>query len=161
MCVGLRSFAALSVEEFLYEESSAKKDRVSLSLEVTQDRHGAEILPYLWLSDYTLSLDLEELVLLGITHIIDCRCISPLNFLSSGLKYLRLPVADEVAAGATIKKDLTSSFNWIEASRASGGRVLVHCSKGNKQTKPSYLFDASDMTVLTCSTALLLRRLQV
>ena len=68
MCAGLRSFAALSVEEFLYEESSAKKDRVSLSLEVTQDRHGAEILPYLWLSDYTLSLDLEELVLLGITH---------------------------------------------------------------------------------------------
>jgi Dual specificity phosphatase, catalytic domain len=133
MCRGLH-FSTLSVEDFLHEDGGvvlAAETCSSLSVEVcNMHDDGTQILPFLWLSSYTLSLQPKQLLRMGITHIIDCRS-TPFDLVSrEGLKYLCLPVADEVDKGDTIKQHLLKSLNWIEDARRSGGCVLVHCSAG-------------------------------
>jgi hypothetical protein len=135
MCRGLRSFgAALGVADFLHDGGVAVAAEAcsSLSVEVcNMHDDGTQILPFLWLSSYTLSLQPKQLLRMGITHIIDCRS-TPFDVVSKeGLKFLCLPIEDEVECDHNcIKQDLLSSFNYIEDSRRSGGGTLIHCSAG-------------------------------
>jgi len=115
----------------------------SLSLEVSgggtsargvalEDSWKGEILPgFLFLGDRVTASDSDRLEALQITHILNAtEDVSNFFEGTSHFCYMRCPIKDRSDAAGAIAGYFPQCVEFLNACRAGGGRVLVHCRAG-------------------------------
>ena len=105
----------------------------------------SRILPDLFVGDHGASIGYEQLVQLGITHVLNVKGghrVPPLPY-SEKLSLHSVPLSD--FGDDDLASRLPECFSVLEACRRSGGRCLVHCSQGMNRS-PSVV-----LAFLVCS----------
>lgn len=92
-----------------------------------RDSFPSEIVPYLFVGSQQHAQSRPILEQLKITHILNITATCP-NWFAGSIEYKNIPIKD------TWNQNITSyfedAFQFIDAARNSGGRVLVHCVAG-------------------------------
>ncbi|RDX51222.1 phosphatases II [Lentinus brumalis] len=89
----------------------------------------SQILPRLWLSGLYTAVDEEQLIALGVTHIVSMIEYRPKYPPSLKLKKLHIPIQDVEGADILQHLDVTTAF-ITSALEDKRNTVLVHCAMG-------------------------------
>jgi hypothetical protein len=117
---------------------------------VSRSSRPDEILPGLFCGSLSAARDARLLAELGITHVLAVHD-SP-KALHSGLSYCLLTCSD--SAEQELGEVLRQGLGWVEAARAAGGRVLVHCVMGASRSVSLVLAYVAAVTGLGVAEAL-------
>lgn len=97
---------------------------------ILEDDKGNGIL---FLTDNTGSQNIEKVIELGITHIINATDLLPNYFEEDArFSYLRIPIMDSPEINIT--DYFKSAFEFIDNAFAQGGKVVVHCFAGKSRS---------------------------
>ncbi|KAI0924239.1 hypothetical protein AcW2_005171 [Taiwanofungus camphoratus] len=91
-------------------------------------RAASQILPRLYLSNLFTARDEEQLLSLGITHVISV--IETLPKLPESIKVLHIPIADSMDTNILQYLDQTTAFITAALAENEHNKVLVHCLVG-------------------------------
>jgi dual specificity MAP kinase phosphatase len=120
---------------------------------------ASEILPHLIIGNYRDASSLACLTSLGVTHVINVTANLPLHFEAEGIRYLRLPASD--SGSQNLRQYFAEAIDFIDAARASKGRVLVHCQAGVSRSPTivlAYLIARSQLSLSDAFTLVKDRR---
>lgn len=121
-------------DKSLTESQSSPKRTVCVNkMEVRQsnNKHVAIVLPGLLLGSREFARDLNLLRRYHVTHVLNTTTEVE-DVFPTLLRYLRLPLAD--IPSARLCDHLADAVCFIDAARADGGRVLVHCYYGQSRS---------------------------
>ncbi|KAJ8367301.1 hypothetical protein AAFF_G00321110 [Aldrovandia affinis] len=108
------------------------------------------ILPFLFLGNERDAQDLELLLRLNITFVVNVTTHLPLYHLATGLvRYKRLPATD--SSKQNLRQYFEEVFEFIEEAHQSGQGVLVHCQAGVSRSATiviAYLMKHTLMTMM-------------
>lgn len=110
------------------------------------DTQVGEIRPYLCLGSADVTGNSDLLLSMGVTHILNVSTIKMENFPDTFI-YHNVPLLDIPQENLLIK--LKECFEFIDSSRSSDGKVLVHCMAGISRSASvaiAYLMKQSGMT---------------
>jgi hypothetical protein len=110
----------------------------------------SQVTPSLWLGGApTYGRDLDELLRLGITAVVDMRAERTAEsafFDEHDIAHSQYRVPDVTVPDEDV---ITDAVDWIEARILEGRVVLIHCAKGRGRSATvlaAYLMDAEGMT---------------
>lgn len=93
------------------------------------DSHPASrVLPFLYLGNSRDAADLSRLQDLGTTCVLNVTSQLPGYHEACGITYKQIPASD--SGQQNLKQYFEEAFEFIEAARKSGSKVLVHCQAG-------------------------------
>ena len=108
----------------------AVDERMQSELDCEEPELPVKIMPHLYLGDAIAAEDVEGLKALGITHVLNAahelECAS--QYAALGIKHHVL--GGEDAREYDMAQHVPVARAFIEAARAEGGKVLVHCMAG-------------------------------
>eukprot|EP01135_Chromosphaera_perkinsii_P000306 Nk52_evm75s62 gene=Nk52_evmTU75s62 len=111
-----------------YEEGEKNEKRKRIEQLAYYESVVSKVCDHVYLGSALVSRNMKKLQKYGITHIVNCSCLTNEDTFRDHFKYLSLPVEDVPTA------DVESFFGDIislcEEARAEGGRVLFHCQYG-------------------------------
>ena len=93
-----------------------------------ENHPATRVTPFLVLGNMRDAGDTETLARLGVDHVLNVTAVSPAYTPAPHLTYKQLHAADNGLQN--IKQYFDEAFQFIDATRASGGSVLIHCQAG-------------------------------
>ncbi|KAG9346473.1 hypothetical protein JZ751_006784, partial [Albula glossodonta] len=122
---------------------------------VTPDVENAvlsPILPFLFLGNERDAQDLELLMRLNISFVVNVTTHLPLYHLATGLvRYKRLPATD--SSKQNLRQYFEEVFEFIEEAHQSGQGVLVHCQAGVSRSATIVIAYLMKHTLMTMTDA--------
>ncbi|KAG7464457.1 hypothetical protein MATL_G00165810 [Megalops atlanticus] len=110
------------------------------------------ILPFLFLGNERDAQDLDLLLRLGISYVVNVTTHLPLYHLATGLvHYKRLPATD--SSKQNLRQYFEEVFEFIEEAHQSGRGVLVHCQAGVSRSATIVIAYLMKHTLMTMTDA--------
>jgi len=114
-----------------------------------ENHPASQVTPFLFLGNMKDASDIEALSRLGIDHVLNVTAVSPTYQTSSKITYKQLHAADN--GYQNLKQYFDEAFEFIDAARARGGSVLIHCQAGVSRSPTiavAYLIKYFPMTMV-------------
>eukprot|EP00092_Neocalanus_flemingeri_P000728 GFUD01000772.1.p1 GENE.GFUD01000772.1~~GFUD01000772.1.p1 ORF type:complete len:460 (-),score=42.57 GFUD01000772.1:1194-2573(-) len=114
-----------------------------------ENHPASQVTPFLFLGNMKDASDIEALSRLGIDHVLNVTAVSPAYQMSSKITYKQLHAADN--GYQNLKQYFDEAFEFIDAARACGGSVLIHCQAGVSRSPTiavAYLIKYFPMTMV-------------
>jgi protein-tyrosine phosphatase len=130
------------------------------------NRHMDEIIPGLFVGNLQAAVNIEQLNIHGITHVLNVRqrvdSVTMENYEANSIEFAHVPMAD--CLFFDMKRNINAAIAFIRMALSDEGKILVHCLAGKSRSATvvaAYLITTRDYDALSASIELCTKRPQV